>query len=106
MHALATQGKITEAYEIWGKLGPLARVCWRQPLRDYRVRMKYTLAKQGVLSNFKVRAPFPALADADRDDIDQLFEKLGLNDARFLPAGSQSTSSRSKSTAKIGAAAN
>jgi len=102
MHTLATQGKITEAYEIWGKLGPLARVCWRQPLRDYRVRTKYALAKQGVLSNFKVRAPFPALADADRADIDALFEKFGLADARFLPAGS---SNSSKSAPKIGAAA-
>lgn len=105
MHTLATQGKITEAYEIWGKLGPLARVCWRQPLRDYRVRTKYVLAKQGVLSNFKVRAPFPALADADRADIDALFEKFGLDDARFLPAGSRSTSGSSKPAMKIGAAA-
>jgi 4-hydroxy-tetrahydrodipicolinate synthase len=92
MHTLATQGKITEAYEIWGELGPLARICWRQPLRDYRVRTKYTLVKQGVLSNFKVRAPFPDIADADRADIDTLFEKTGVGEARFLPAGSRSAS--------------
>ena len=57
MHGYAAQGKITEAYEIWGRLAPLARICWRQPIRDYRVRTKYALMKQGVLPNFRVRAP-------------------------------------------------
>jgi 4-hydroxy-tetrahydrodipicolinate synthase len=87
MHELAGAGKITEAYEIWNKIGPLARVCWRTPIRDYRVRTKYALLKQGVIPSMKVRAPFPPLADADRADIDELFRKLDLNDPRFLPAG-------------------
>lgn len=87
MHTLATQGKITEAYEIWGKLGPIARICWRQPIRDYRVRTKYTLMKQGVIPNFKVRAPFPTISDTDRADIDQTFKDFNLTDPRFLPAG-------------------
>jgi 4-hydroxy-tetrahydrodipicolinate synthase len=100
MHTYATQGKITEAYEIWGKLGPLARICWRQPIRDYRVRTKYALMKQGVLPNFKVRAPFPTIADADRADLDEAFRLHGLADARFLPAGLQSAaSSRARSAA-------
>jgi 4-hydroxy-tetrahydrodipicolinate synthase len=90
MHGYASQGKITEAYEIWGKLAPLARICWRQPIRDYRVRTKYALMRQGVLPNFKVRAPFPTITDADRADIDQAFRLHGLADARFLPAGAQS----------------
>ena len=102
MHTYASQGKITEAYEIWGKLGPLARICWRQPIRDYRVRTKYALMKQGVLPNFKVRAPFPAIAEADRADIDEAFKLHGLADARFLPAGHQSaapTTTRARSAA-------
>lgn len=89
MQNLATQGKVTEAYEIWGKIGPLARICWRQPIRDYRVRTKYALAKQGVLPNFKVRAPFPALTDTDRADIDQAFRDFDLANPRFLPAGAR-----------------
>ncbi len=60
MHALAEAGKITEAYEIWNVLGPLARICWRRPLRDYRVRMKYTLMRQGVIPCDAARLPQPA----------------------------------------------
>lgn len=87
MHALAEQGKITEAYEIWNKLGPLARICWRAPIRDYRVRTKYALMRQGILPNIKVRAPFPTIADEDRADIDQAFRDFDLANPRFLPAG-------------------
>jgi 4-hydroxy-tetrahydrodipicolinate synthase len=87
MHTLATQGKITEAYEIWGKIGPLARICWRTPLRDYRVRTKYALMKQGVIPNMVVRAPFTAIAAADRADIDQAFQEHNLASPRFHPAG-------------------
>ena len=87
MQRHAAAGHATEAYEIWNKLGPLSRICWRAPLRDYRVRMKYVLMKQGVLPNMHVRAPFPTLAEDDRRDIDRSFEMLQLGDARFLPAG-------------------
>ncbi|MEO8136555.1 MAG: dihydrodipicolinate synthase family protein [Betaproteobacteria bacterium] len=87
MHAHAAAGRATEAYEIWHKLGPLARICWRAPIRDYRVRMKYVLMKQGILPNMHVRAPFPALADEDRRDIDLAFKQFNLGSPRFLPAG-------------------
>jgi 4-hydroxy-tetrahydrodipicolinate synthase len=87
MHAHAAAGRATEAYALWNRLGPLARICWRAPLRDYRVRMKYVLMKQGVLRNTHVRAPFPALAAEDRRDIDLVFERHRLGDPMFLPAG-------------------
>jgi len=87
MQAHASGGKATEAYEIWNKLGPLARTCWRAPIRDYRVRTKYALMKQGVLPNCKVRAPFPALDAQDRADIDAAFAQFDLAHPKFLPAG-------------------
>ena len=87
MHRHAAAGRATEAYALWNKLGPLARICWRAPLRDYRVRMKYVLVKQGVLRNTYVRAPFPALTAEDRRDIDLAFERHRLGDPLFLPAG-------------------
>lgn len=87
MHDLARRGAITEAYAIWYKLGPLARLCWSPPLRDYRVRMKYVLVRQGVLSNCVARKPQPAITDADRQAIDRCFEEHGLNDPAFLPGG-------------------
>jgi 4-hydroxy-tetrahydrodipicolinate synthase len=87
MHEFARKGKITEAYEIWNALAPLARIGWRQPRRDYRVRMKYVLMKQGIITNMTVRAPLPALSEADRHDIDETFKKFRLVDPRFFPAG-------------------
>jgi 4-hydroxy-tetrahydrodipicolinate synthase len=87
MQQHAAAGRATEAYALWDKLGPLARICWRAPLRDYRVRMKYVLVKQGVLRNTFVRAPFPALTAEDRRDIDLAFERHRLGDPQFLPAG-------------------
>ncbi|MEP7084063.1 MAG: dihydrodipicolinate synthase family protein [Betaproteobacteria bacterium] len=87
MQAFAQQGKVTEAYEIWNQLGPLVRVCWRQPLRDYRVRTKYVLMRQGVLPNMVVRSPFPKLHPQDQADIDKLFNQYDLMNPRFLPAG-------------------
>jgi len=87
MHEFAGGGKITEAYQIWSALAPLARIGWRQPLRDYRVRMKYVLMKQGILTNMIVRAPLPALSEVDRQDIDETFKKFRLDDPQFFPAG-------------------
>jgi 4-hydroxy-tetrahydrodipicolinate synthase len=87
MHEFASSGKVTEAYEIWNDLAPLARIGWRQPMRDYRVRMKYTLMKQGIVSNCVVRAPMPPLADVDRSDIDRAFADRGLDSPKYHPAG-------------------
>jgi 4-hydroxy-tetrahydrodipicolinate synthase len=87
MQDLARRGAITEAYDIWFKLGPLARLCWAAPLRDYRVRMKYVLQRQGVLPNCIARKPQPGIGEADRQAIDRCFAAHGLDDPRFLPAG-------------------
>ncbi len=90
MHDLATAGKITEAYGIWNRLAPLARVCWRAPLRDYRVRMKYVLMRQGVIPDMTARAPQPPLSDRDRADLDRVIAKHGLLSPEFLPAPPES----------------
>jgi len=87
MQALAQAGQITEAYGIWNALAPLARIGWNQPMRDYRVRMKYALMKQGVLPNMVVRAPLPALSDHDRAAIDAVFDIHGLADPKYRPSG-------------------
>lgn len=100
MHKFVTEGKITEAYGIWKHLGPLARICWRPPIRDYRVRTKYALMKQGVLKNFVVRAPLPTILDVDRQDIDGAFLEFNLNDPMFLPAGEKSPD-ESRRSAKV-----
>jgi 4-hydroxy-tetrahydrodipicolinate synthase len=87
MLQLSSAGRARVAFARCNRLGPLARKRCRAPLRDYRVRMKYVLVKQGVLRNTYVRAPFPSLTDEDRRDIDLAFERHRLGDPRFLPAG-------------------
>jgi 4-hydroxy-tetrahydrodipicolinate synthase len=99
MHELAQGGAITEAYEIWNRIGPLARICWRAPLRDYRVRTKYVLVKQGVLPNYRMRDPFPTITEADRVDIDNVYRSLDLGESRFLPAGRPSGSQAKQASA-------
>lgn len=87
MQELARLGSIADAYEIWLRIGPLARLCWRPPLRDFRVRLKYVLMKQRIFRNVKMREPFPGLEEKDRKEIDEVFAATAFHDARFLPAG-------------------
>jgi 4-hydroxy-tetrahydrodipicolinate synthase len=87
MQKLTAEKKATEAYAIWDRLAPLARIGWSNPLRDYRARMKYVLMKQGVFSTDVTRAPQTRINDHDRAHIDRLFERFGLSDPRYLPAG-------------------
>lgn len=85
MQRLAAQKKATEAYEIWERLGPLARLCWSAPLRDYRPRMKYVLMRQGVFPSDTTRAPQTTISDSDRAKVDALFQRYGFADAAYLP---------------------
>jgi 4-hydroxy-tetrahydrodipicolinate synthase len=87
MQALAAAGQATEAYAIWNELGPIARLCWSAPLRDYRPRMKYVLMKQGVIPCDVTRAPQTRISEEDRLKVDRLFERHRLADARYLPMG-------------------
>ena len=87
MQELAARREVAAAYEIWERIGPMARLCWRPPLRDFRVRTKYVLMKQGVLRNVKMREPFPALDEQDRREIDAVFAQSNFGETRFLPAG-------------------
>lgn len=87
MQKLAAAGKATEAYAIWNEIGPIARLCWSSPLRDYRARMKYVLMKQGVIPTDVTRAPQTRISGEDRRKADILFDRHGLGDARYLPLG-------------------
>ncbi|ODT82470.1 MAG: hypothetical protein ABS76_07575 [Pelagibacterium sp. SCN 64-44] len=97
MQRLAAVGKATEAYEIWYNLGPLARFIWSAPLRDFRPRMKYVLYRQGVIPNYKTRAPQPEISAHDRKIIDQIMDKHGLDDEIYMPAGRRHAQQRSAS---------
>jgi 4-hydroxy-tetrahydrodipicolinate synthase len=94
MHKLAASGEIATAWEIWGKLGPLARFSWGVPIREYRVRMKYALELQGVLPHSTVRSPAMPIPAEDRRTMEDLFKAHGLNEARFLPSGRKTAKSK------------
>ncbi len=66
------------AYEVWDRLGPLARFCWRAPIRDYRPRMKEVLALQGVFPHAVCRPPQLGVDDDERAELRRLAAAAGL----------------------------
>ena len=66
------------AFALWDRLGPLARYCWRAPIRDYRPRMKEVLKLQGLFPHATVRAPQLGVDDVERREIERLARHAGL----------------------------
>jgi 4-hydroxy-tetrahydrodipicolinate synthase len=78
MHKAAVAKDFDTAFEIWRRLGPLARYCWRAPIRDYRPRMKEVLVMQGMIAHATVRPPQLPVDDAERVELRRLAEQAGL----------------------------
>lgn len=78
MHAAVERRDFARAYAIWDRLGPLARYCWRAPIRDYRPRMKEVLKLQGLIAHATVRAPQLGVDDAERAQLRRLAQAAGL----------------------------
>jgi 4-hydroxy-tetrahydrodipicolinate synthase len=78
MQAAAASGDYATGQRIWAGLGPLARYCWRPPIRDYRPRMKEVLVMQGLFRHATCRAPQPPVDDAERAELRRLAERAGL----------------------------
>ena len=66
------------AFAIWERLGPLARYAWRNPIRDYRPRMKEVLKMQGLIPHATVRSPQLGVDDAERAELRRLAAFAGL----------------------------
>ena len=86
MHRAAVARDYDRGAAIWQRLGPLARYCWRAPIRDYRPRMKEVLKLQGLFPHAMVRAPQLPVDDAERAEIAKLARAAGLVDDRRLRA--------------------
>jgi len=86
MHRAAAARDYERGAAIWQRLGPLARYCWRAPIRDYRPRMKEVLKLQGLFPHATVRAPQLAVDDAERTEIAKLARAAGLVDEPRLRA--------------------
>jgi 4-hydroxy-tetrahydrodipicolinate synthase len=78
MHNAVVAKDFDTAFEIWGRLGPLARYGWRAPIRDYRPRMKEVLVLQGLVRHAAVRPPQLPVDDAERAELRRLAEHAGL----------------------------
>ncbi len=78
MHKAVVAKEFDIAFEIWGRLGPLARYCWRAPIRDYRPRMKEILVMQGMIRHATVRPPQLPVDDAERAELRRLAQAAGL----------------------------
>jgi 4-hydroxy-tetrahydrodipicolinate synthase len=79
MHAAVAAGDYAGGKAIWDRLGPLARYCWRPPIRDYRARMKEVLLAQGKITSAAVRRPLLPVDAAERAEIRRLVAQAGLN---------------------------
>ena len=78
MHRCVTRREFDRASALWDRLGPLARYCWRAPLRDYRPRMKEVLRMQGQIAHATVRPPQLPVDDAERAELGRLAAHAGL----------------------------
>jgi 4-hydroxy-tetrahydrodipicolinate synthase len=78
MHRKVDEHDFVSAKAIWSKLGPLARYCWRAPLRDYRPRMKEIVHMQGLIAHATVRPPQPGVSDSERAELRRLAHAAGI----------------------------
>jgi 4-hydroxy-tetrahydrodipicolinate synthase len=88
MHAAVKQRNYDAAAAVWARLGPLARYCWRLPIRDYRPRMKEVLKMQGLITHATVREPQLGVDDAERRELYRLAVQAGLVGAERKAAAS------------------
>ena len=78
MNDAVQSGDLAKGRAIWDKLGPIARYCWRPPIRDFRPRMKELLRLQGLFPSAACREPQLGVDASERDEIAQLCRKAGL----------------------------
>jgi 4-hydroxy-tetrahydrodipicolinate synthase len=86
MHRAVVARDYAAAFAVWDKLGPLARYCWRAPIRDYRPRMKEVLKLQGLFPHATVRPPQLGVDETERAELHRLARQAGLVDARPVHA--------------------
>jgi len=78
MQRLQQQGDTRAAREIWDRLAPVARYCWRAPIRDFRPRMKEILVLQGLIAHAAVRRPQLGISDDERAELRKIAKTAGL----------------------------
>lgn len=72
------RGDLAAAKAIWARLGPIARYCWRPPIRDFRPRMKEVLKLQGLFPSAACREPQLGVSEAERAALAKLCRQQGV----------------------------
>lgn len=78
MNDAVQRGDLGAGRAIWQRLGPIARACWRLPIRDFRPRMKEVLRLQGHFPSAACREPQLGIAPAERDELARLCRQQGI----------------------------
>ena len=78
MQRAAAAGDLSAAKAIWDRIGPVARHCWRPPIRDFRPRVKELLKLQGLIPHAAVRGPQLGVDDAERALLHRLAAATGM----------------------------
>ncbi len=78
MNDAVQRGDLARGRAIWNKLGPIARYCWRPPIRDFRPRMKEVLRLQGLFPSAACREPQLGVSATERQEIALLCREVGL----------------------------
>ncbi len=78
MNEAVQNGDAQKGREIWERLAPVARYCWRAPIRDFRPRMKEILRLQGLIGEGSVRRPQLGISDAEKQELERLARAAGL----------------------------
>jgi 4-hydroxy-tetrahydrodipicolinate synthase len=71
-------GRIDEARELGRRVQRLADVVFARPVGDYRVRLKECLRILGVLEAAHVRRPLLPISDAERAQLAEVLDEVGL----------------------------
>ena len=78
MNEAVQNGDAQKGREIWERLAPVARYCWRAPIRDFRPRMKEILRLQGLIADGAVRRPQLGISANEKDALAHLARTAGL----------------------------
>jgi 4-hydroxy-tetrahydrodipicolinate synthase len=74
MQRAVDAGDAQTGREIWDRLAPIARFCWRAPIRDFRPRMKEVLRLQGLIASNVVRRPQLNISEAEKTELRRIIE--------------------------------
>lgn len=78
MHRAVQSGDLAAGRTTWERLDPVARYCWRPPIRDFRPRMNEVLRLQGLITSAACREPQLGVGDDERREIARLCRAHGL----------------------------